>query len=564
MNSNAYLTYGLNQEGQLVHVDSVPNGNECGCFCPHCKSKLCAKNGGDGKKMIHHFAHLSGADCVGAVESALHKMAKDILLESKCVFLPERPDGRMGELLQFDRVEVEFFDKDTGLRPDCVGYYGDKFLWVEFKRTHAVDTDKKAKIISSHIDCIEIDLNCCTLNPNSLKNFIINSSEGRIWIRDTSSKIRIAGGLHARGASYCDRFDYYHEGLSLSPTFTRDENGHLIDCREDDLNVNQHRYFCLGCGNELTIDVDKYGTYRFVHIDKSAKCDFSTYLREAAKEIVYDKFNRSREYEIAIPQYQNCVEKDSCQLYNDNKCCKEGEFSHDIKYQGYNTCLKDFLFPNGIIKCDLVFKRSDSFNDAIIVFFDTEDNLCAETNSLNNRIIKVMIYDGYGLDTLKFGRLDTTFATFKHFRKHTTGFVSKSDVNRTILKFELFSSGKYFLNEINCFQADQKKHSTVYELIFKEDLNDFIEAKAYALYKCYKANRKCCFCELCFFIERVDNFGLSDVICKRYKTKGTPHYPLQVMPTNCPHFSLNQSLVSRLEKEYSDIKIIEKNKENGD
>lgn len=51
-------------------------GNACGCICPHCKSALSAKNGGDGEKMIHHFAHLSGADCVGAVESALHLMAK--------------------------------------------------------------------------------------------------------------------------------------------------------------------------------------------------------------------------------------------------------------------------------------------------------------------------------------------------------------------------------------------------------------------------------------------------------------------------------------------------------
>jgi hypothetical protein len=143
MISQAYLTYAINQEGELVHVDSVPNGNECGCKCPNCGSNLCAKNGGDGTKMIHHFAHQSGADCVGAVESALHKMAKDILLESKCVFLPDRPDGRNVGILHFDKIEVEHYDKDTGLRPDCVGYYGDKCLWVEFKRTHAVDTDKK-------------------------------------------------------------------------------------------------------------------------------------------------------------------------------------------------------------------------------------------------------------------------------------------------------------------------------------------------------------------------------------------------------------------------------------
>ena len=144
MSSNAYLTWALNQEGDLVHVDEVPNGNDCGCICPHCKSKLCAKNGGDGEKMIHHFAHISGADCVGAVESALHKMAKDILLETKCVYLPDRYDGRTGELHHFDRVEMEFYDKDTRLRPDSIGYNGDDYLWIEFKRTHAVDTTQDA------------------------------------------------------------------------------------------------------------------------------------------------------------------------------------------------------------------------------------------------------------------------------------------------------------------------------------------------------------------------------------------------------------------------------------
>ena len=42
----AYLTYALNKEGDLVHIDGVPNGNECECFCPHCMSELCAKNEG--------------------------------------------------------------------------------------------------------------------------------------------------------------------------------------------------------------------------------------------------------------------------------------------------------------------------------------------------------------------------------------------------------------------------------------------------------------------------------------------------------------------------------------
>ena len=84
----AYLTYALNKEGDLVHIDGVPNGNECECFCPHCMSELCAKN--EGVYKVHHFAHLNGADCVGAIESALHKAFEDKRLRGEWFALDEK------------------------------------------------------------------------------------------------------------------------------------------------------------------------------------------------------------------------------------------------------------------------------------------------------------------------------------------------------------------------------------------------------------------------------------------------------------------------------------------
>lgn len=73
--TKAYLTYALNREGDLVHIDSVENGNECGCFCPACKKTLQAKNAGLIRE--HHFAHQPGVDCPTALETALHFLAKD-------------------------------------------------------------------------------------------------------------------------------------------------------------------------------------------------------------------------------------------------------------------------------------------------------------------------------------------------------------------------------------------------------------------------------------------------------------------------------------------------------
>ena len=310
----AYLTYALNGEGNLVHIDSVENGNECGCFCPHCKSELCAKNGGTGEKMVHHFAHLSGADCVGAIESALHKMAKDVMKESLCIQLPDRVDGRRGEILKLDRVEVEFYDKNTRLRPDCIGYYGEKVIWIEFKRTHAVDTKKKGKIISAKIDCVELDLNGCQLDPEAVRKFITEETDRRIWIRDTGSKPRQAGvGSHYD--SYYDRYDDYYGYRRVQRVFAKDENGELVNLLNDEADMNEHSYYCLACGKELSIDVGESGGYSFVHLDEDVRCEDDLYLHEAAKDIIQHKFLTSEKFEILVPQHQNCAAKDNCVFY---------------------------------------------------------------------------------------------------------------------------------------------------------------------------------------------------------------------------------------------------------
>jgi hypothetical protein len=270
--------------------------------------------------------------------------------------LPDRYDGRTGELHHFDRVEVEFFDKDTRLRPDSIGYNGDDGLWVEFKRTHAVDTKKKGKIISAHIDCIEIDLNGCQLDPIAVKEFLINSSERRAWIRDTSSKKRMAS--HASSGTYCERYDDYDEFEPVIRTYAKDEDGRLVALQDVHCDMNEHSYYCLACGKKLTIDVNANGTYCFAHVENDDHCKDDLYLHEAAKEIVFDKFCHSDQFVISIPQSQSCAERLSCKFYNEEECCKGDSFPYDIKKHGYSECIKSYKFPDQNYKCDLVFKRS--------------------------------------------------------------------------------------------------------------------------------------------------------------------------------------------------------------
>ena len=257
------LTYAYNQDGELVHIKSVPNGNGCGCICPKCGEALCANNGGDERKKMYYFSHQSGTECEGAVESAMHLLAKRVLQETKCLFLPGRFDWQSGEACHFDRIEEECYDQETGLRPDCIGYYGDKTLWVEFKYTHAVDEEKKEKILSAHIDCVEIDLGNCELDEEALKEFITESAENRIWIRDA--------------------------------------------------NFERH---------------------------------------EEAKKIIYQKFQKSEHFEIAVPQKYVCESYSSCHLYDEKECYRREPIPYDLKKHGYVECLTEYTFPDTQFKCD--------------------------------------------------------------------------------------------------------------------------------------------------------------------------------------------------------------------
>lgn len=555
----AYLTYALNQKGDLVHVDSVPNGNECGCFCPHCRSALCAKNGGNGEKMIHHFAHLSGADCVGAVESALHKMAKDILLKSKCVCLPDRLDGQKGELHHFDRVEVEFFDKNTRLKPDCVGYNDNKSLWVEFKRTHAVDSKKKGKIISAHIDCIEIDLNACNLDPIELKEFITNSTERRIWIRDLSIQKRLAG--HASGTSYCDRYDIEDVRRQLKRTFAKDEKGNLVNLEDDKFNLNEHSYYCLACGKELTVDVEKDGAYGFIHVDDINNCRDDYYLYEAAKEIIYDRFYSSDEFTICVPQYKICKENTNCHFYNEEECMKENNIPYNLKEHGYVECVKDYSVPNIQNSCDLVIKQKESFDNAIILNVHTED-YNSDNFLTDYRIIELEVHDEYSLMCLQNKPIGKYESLFHNFMRNSQETVLCSEIDRGIMKFELFSSGKYHLGIGYCGDINKRKRSTVYEMVFVNEVSNYSDARVYALSRCLSLKKKACYCELCFYSAEINSYGMKETICKLYKTRETPHYPINATYMDCPHFSLNRILLSNIERECKDIVVIERNYES--
>ena len=94
-------------------------------------------------------------------------------------------------------------------------------------------------------------------------------------------------------------------------------------------------------------------------------------------------------------------------------------------------------------------------------------------------------------------------------------------------------------------------------MIISNGYENYKTMKQYAVLHCYNQQRVLCLCEICYYLKSVYSFYNHENICIRYKTKGTPRNPFEVMPVKCPYFSLDRNIEAILEKECCDIKFTE-------
>jgi hypothetical protein len=165
--NEAMLTFGLDAKGVLRHVDSVPNGKQCGCVCPACGESLIARQGA---VLAHSFAHDSGADCRWAHETVLHHLAKYLIAQRAEFAVPEMNVSversaagqvRVERLLPAQTIRPDSVSLEHWiftLRPDVVLELGGRKLLVEIAVTHKVDHVKLAKLRELGHATVEIDL----------------------------------------------------------------------------------------------------------------------------------------------------------------------------------------------------------------------------------------------------------------------------------------------------------------------------------------------------------------------------------------------------------------------
>lgn len=174
----------------------VDAGLACDCSCVGCGAILVAKKG---QKNRWHFAHHKVETGENCAESAIHAAAKQVLLEQNWLTVPEltivvSSQTKLGLVMQesstlcerrtirFERSLPEVWE--TNIRPDVVGYRGEKKLLVEMYFRHKVDTDKLRKIAGLKLPSIEIDLSDMDLSTGfeAITQRVIHDTAFKSWL----------------------------------------------------------------------------------------------------------------------------------------------------------------------------------------------------------------------------------------------------------------------------------------------------------------------------------------------------------------------------------------------
>lgn len=181
------LPFGI-KNGVLVDVDSVSSGIGCDCLCPFCEAKLIAKKG---ETKAHHFAHYNTRECEWAVETALHLMTKNILLEKKKILLPpvsiKYNDKKQATVYPPQWVTIEKVEQEKAsgdVRPDLVCTAKGERFFIEIAVTHYVDGGKLQKLRKLDISTMEIDFGELDrrVSKGILEDILLSENSHKTWI----------------------------------------------------------------------------------------------------------------------------------------------------------------------------------------------------------------------------------------------------------------------------------------------------------------------------------------------------------------------------------------------
>jgi hypothetical protein len=206
--------FGL-KDGRMHAPADVHSGLACGCTCVGCGATLVAKKGA---KKRWHFAHHNVEIGESCAESAIHAAAKQVLLEHNWLRLPGMRVVAYGQatsgqalaessvlseerVVRFERTCAEVWE--DGIRPDVVGYRGERRFFVEMYFRHRVDESKRRKIGELKLPTIEVDLSDIDVSMgfDAIAQRVLHETAYKSWLffpNEEQERQRLSARLAAR------------------------------------------------------------------------------------------------------------------------------------------------------------------------------------------------------------------------------------------------------------------------------------------------------------------------------------------------------------------------------
>lgn len=192
--ANSFIfSWAENADGKMVHVDSVPNGLQCKCVCPHCREQLLARHGQNNEHGFAHHSDKRGANLNICYMVILYKLAEHILQTKKRIHVPSYYGIYKETDIEFVDVKIDSQYEREDKQPDVIARTKDNQQYlIEF--TFQYKVQHKKDLDYHNLNCLEIDLSGQTLE--SLEDFLMLSSENRRWINNENYFNRIEKTYH--------------------------------------------------------------------------------------------------------------------------------------------------------------------------------------------------------------------------------------------------------------------------------------------------------------------------------------------------------------------------------
>lgn len=191
MKAGLTIPFAVSPLGRLVAARDLPKHAKGPFRCAACRSPVILKQG---EVKAWYFSHRPGSDCAKGFETALHMLAKQILLEHRHLCAPALvclDEGALEEgIMVCDEHVIHWAAAGEaekwmdGIRPDFVAECGDQLLIVEVVVTHEPDGNKLAQLDRLAIPALEIDLSDVArdVTIDALTRRIVDTVAGKRWL----------------------------------------------------------------------------------------------------------------------------------------------------------------------------------------------------------------------------------------------------------------------------------------------------------------------------------------------------------------------------------------------